>query len=453
MGKAKLGWLFLPSAFTLLLLTPAGGHLGKNAFGPLQPQVRTALSIGPSAFGLLLAAVNLPSAVLPSVTGWLYDHFSSRFVLLGTVLAVFLGQVLLFFSCITQQLCMALVAAVIFGAGAGSVNSLQHASLAVLVGQRLGEGHLGLAMGAAVGMTNIWRCLSNVLLPRLAMSFGIVGPLAAVIVVCAVSVVSGAMWVYLGSHENSCAVEHEDPQEAAPISRQISDDLAEFLPMSRQVSSGATGQTCEVWTLWMLHAFLMASSIGFSNIAPAYLEQRGDTQLAANELIARSMRIGSLGGALFGGLAADCVGRGLAAKVAASVLVLSLCLLSTQALWPLMSPFGPLFMLGLAQGSLSTIVLAWLPEVVAVGSSSAGTGLGYGVMESLAAVGEAGGNVAVGAATARWGVVTGATRVLLGIALCALSLIMVLANRVDGARRVQKASTNLKPLLAAEPMA
>lgn len=417
MDARQRSWPYLLWAFALLLLTPAGGHLGKNAFGPLEPQLLTALAIGPAGFGLLLASVTSPSIIFPSVAGLLYDRFSGASMLIGAVVAVFLGQVLLIVSFETHKFRLALFGAVVFGAGSGSMVSLQHAVMAVVVSEK----HLGMGMGIAVGATNVLRLISNLVLPPLAVRFGILGPLIVVLLMCAVSLLAGVLWVLQDSTR-----EHEGDQSPR------SDDINERpLLMQRQVSWVPTGRSCEVWALWVLHTCLMACSVGFSNIAPAYLVQRGGvgvTDIAANQLVARSMRPGSLVGALCGGLVADHTGRGQAATVAAVALVGAFALLSLPASWQFVPPFAPMLVLGLAQGSLATMILAWLPQIIAK-DKTAGAGLGYGVMESLAALGESAGNLAVGAATFRWGLIRGGMPVLLSMASCCLCLILVLSRR------------------------
>jgi len=445
----------------LLLLVAGGSHFGKNGLGPLEDLLCAALATGPAGFGLLNAVVTVPGAVLPIVAGAVYDHVSGPSVLVSALVVVLLGQLLFLWSCTASipevsgvrnlRLVLALGSLFIFGAGAGAIDTLQKASLAALLKNK----HLGMGMGVTVFATNLWRLLSDYALPSLGYAFGLRWPLAVIVGVCCASLASGGAWAVYTSRFGVYKAPDSDKVPKRGLGRcdgysSQPSALEDFVPGSM---GGKPKCSVDLWLLCLLHMLLMATVIGFSNIAPKYLSDRGEPgfdQVAASKLVATSMRPGTLVGAVLGGLVADYGGCGRSSIVAAAAILASFMLLGAPGEW-IGVPFAvPLAVIGVAHGSLTTMILAWIPLVSARGRK-AGTGLGYGIMEAMSAMGECCGNLAIGFATARCGLALGAWALIVcGSSCClVLAVLLALSGRAKQLKQTSKVEPISVPLLGA----
>jgi len=376
--------------------------------------------------------VTLPSVVLPGFVGAAYDYFPGPLVVICALVVTFMGQACLFGACIApgldtvdsalpSRLHLALTSAAIFGAGAGAIDTLQHAAMASLLKNR----NLGLGMGLTVCATNLWRLLANETLPSLGERFGLIAPLSVVVGVCAASLAAGISWAII-TRSDEDRVGRPNRVQSSPTALMNSGMLRQ---PARRGCIQVPRCSLEIWLIWLLHMLLMATSVGFSNIATVYLTNRGGdafNNAAASMELATSLRPATLVGACFSGVVADYMGRGRMVVFTTGTLVAAVALLGAPWAWPFVSPSVSLALLGFAQGSLTTLLLAWLPQFTSGGKL---TGFGYGMMESLAALGEFIGNLAIGAATAQWGLLHGAMPLFLSGAILSFALAAFLMYR------------------------
>ncbi|DAZ94123.1 TPA: hypothetical protein N0F65_010367 [Lagenidium giganteum] len=425
--------------FLLFLMSciPFGGHFVKNGMSSLEQLMLDDpdFPISNTMYGALVSAVSVPNMFIPLFGGRLMDkngHRSIRFFLVW----ICLGQAIFAIGMQLKLFWLALFGRVFFGVGEGSVV----VGARVFIAYWFRDRELTFAMGVGVAVTNVSKMLAKATVAPVALYFGgYVQALWYGVAICLASVGVGSLvcmyTARLKSMVKRCV------RADMPLTPELHwmQDYAEKKRHEHRRRGVLTRHakkevTCEsvkefsriFWVVAILHVVFINVFHLFQNVSSSYLYQRYGYSLVKSGIIS-SLSHSCVVFAPITGLLIDQFGGRMFLILGSSLLsILAYALM----IFTEVSPHVSMIIISICLSFTPTILIAAIPATVHRRSF----GAAFGIVEIFDAIGATFGNLVIGYIRDATGSYTADMYLLLGLAIsaCVLSIVVIAEDRQSG---------------------